>query len=71
MRQVIDRARQRCKMQDPVYVALDFDRFADILLDELEAVAAIEMRQVFAVTGYQVIESEDLMTSFGEPLTQM
>lgn len=58
-------------MQDAVYLAVDFERFADILLNELEAMAPFQMRQIFAVTGYQVIESEDLMTSFDEPVTQM
>lgn len=71
MRQVIDRARQRCKMQHPVYLALDLERFTNILLNELEAISPFEMRQVFPVTCYQVIKSEDLMASFDEPVTQM
>ncbi len=71
MCQIIDWARQRRKMQYPVYLALDFERSTHILLNELEAVALFKMRQIFAVTRYQVIESEDLMASFDESVAQM
>ena len=71
MRQVIDRARERGHMQNTIDFAIDGQWLADIMLSERHPAPPFEMSQVLAMTGNQIVKSDNFMAGFDEPLAQM
>jgi hypothetical protein len=55
----------------PVYRARDLNRLADIVLNELKSWPIQQMADVFTMSGDEVIERNDLVPVFHEPIADM
>ena len=71
MLQVVYRTCERSQVKHPVYGARDVNRLADIVLNELESWPIQQMANVFTMPGDEIIDRNDLVTVFHEPIADM
>src|SRR5207237_660792 len=69
--EVVHRARRTRKVEHAVERTLDLDKVRDVVQHELKAGMLTEVGEVGGVTGEEIVHSDDAVTLFQQPVTQM